>query len=128
MGGGQNLLIVFEMLIYAICHKFIFSYTDFRAGGPLQTYLDETRAARKELKTAVTPPPSLPVPHPPRAARSSRPRSRTPPSPLPFARPSPPPPRPAPPPPSPCPREPQGAQDRCQAPPVRPRPPRRMVW
>ncbi len=41
------------MLVYAICHKFIFSYTDFRAGGPLQTYLDETRAARKELKKAV---------------------------------------------------------------------------
>uniref|UniRef100_A0A7S0MZZ2 Uncharacterized protein n=1 Tax=Cryptomonas curvata TaxID=233186 RepID=A0A7S0MZZ2_9CRYP len=51
--GMQNLLIVVEMLVYAVCHKFIFSYTDFRAGGPLQQYLDETRAARKELKKAV---------------------------------------------------------------------------
>eukprot|EP00961_Rhodomonas_salina_P187679 2532878-Rhodomonas_salina.4 len=30
--GYQNLLIVVEMFVYAICHKIVFPYTDFRAG------------------------------------------------------------------------------------------------
>lgn len=33
--GIQNLLVCIEMLIYALFHKKFFSYTDFRAGGPL---------------------------------------------------------------------------------------------
>lgn len=52
--GYQNLLIVVEMFVYAICHKIVFPYTDFRAGGPLAKYLEETQALRRGAGAAIS--------------------------------------------------------------------------
>eukprot|EP00293_Proteomonas_sulcata_P017584 CAMPEP_0184292530 /NCGR_PEP_ID=MMETSP1049-20130417/4295_1 /TAXON_ID=77928 /ORGANISM="Proteomonas sulcata, Strain CCMP704" /LENGTH=243 /DNA_ID=CAMNT_0026600341 /DNA_START=83 /DNA_END=814 /DNA_ORIENTATION=- len=49
----QNLLIVVEMFIYAVAHRFVFTYIDFKAGGPLAKYLEETKAQKEDTKKAI---------------------------------------------------------------------------
>jgi len=52
--GYQNLLIVVEMFLYAICHRVVFSYMDFYAGGPLAKYLEETHAVARGPGAAIS--------------------------------------------------------------------------
>mmetsp|Transcript_14438 Transcript_14438/g.49314 ORF Transcript_14438/g.49314 Transcript_14438/m.49314 type:complete len:603 (-) Transcript_14438:83-1891(-) len=51
--GLQNLLVVIEMFVYAICLHAFFPYTDFRAGGPLSKYLDQSHALLKGPRAAI---------------------------------------------------------------------------
>jgi len=51
--GLQNLLVVIEMFVYAICLHNFFPYTDFRAGGPLSKYLDQSHALLKGPRAAI---------------------------------------------------------------------------
>mmetsp|Transcript_18322 Transcript_18322/g.28547 ORF Transcript_18322/g.28547 Transcript_18322/m.28547 type:complete len:352 (+) Transcript_18322:670-1725(+) len=51
--GLQNLLICMEMFIYGLCYHCIFTYKDFRAGGTLDRYLEESHATRLNPSTAL---------------------------------------------------------------------------